>query len=99
QLPGEFTDGVALAQDDAGTLYASDTDGSFIAVASSKNGGATWTTVENYVAGASAIADRPWLAARGDGEVTLVWNAGQVEMCSRSTDGGVTFTQASPYGS
>lgn len=90
-LPGLFNDGWSLAQDDAGTLYASTTQGQVIGVAASRDDGRTWSTV-TPVAGAGGIADRPWLAAGGDGRVALVWyQAGAGEWCAYSTDGGLTF--------
>lgn len=91
-VPFVFTDGWSLAQDADGVLYASTTDGPLIGVARSTDGGASWeTTVSSKVVDASYIADRPWIAARGHGEVALVWNAGTFEGCSGSTDGAQTF--------
>lgn len=91
QLPGVFTDGWALAQDDAGTLYASTTQGQFINVFASPDAGKTWTS-KNLVAAAGALADRPWLAARNTGELALIHNnAPHGTQCLYSTDGGKTF--------
>lgn len=91
-LPGLFGDGWALAQDADGALYAATTQGHLIGVARSDDGGATWaTTASSLVTDAAAVADRPWLAARGAGEVALIQNAGVDERCSFSRDGGQTF--------
>lgn len=90
-LGGAFADGWALAQDDAGTLYAASTQGQVIGVAASRDDGRTWDAVSPIV-GAGGVADRPWLAANGDGRVALVWyQAGAGEWCAYSEDGGVTF--------
>lgn len=91
ELPGVFQDGWALAQDDAGTLYASTTQGQFINVFASTDNGRTWSS-KNLVAAAGALADRPWLAARGTGQVALIQNnAPHGTQCLYSTDGGKTF--------
>ncbi|HVM45753.1 MAG TPA: hypothetical protein VM582_07430 [Candidatus Thermoplasmatota archaeon] len=87
-------DGWALAQDDAGTIYASTTNGAIINVARSQDGGATWqlTASTFVVEGSPRIADRPWLVARGNGQVAMTWNDGGWEQrCAYSTDGGLTF--------
>lgn len=91
-------DGWVFAQDDAGTIYASTTDGPVINVASSQDGGATWDVgISTFVVDVSArIADRPWLAARNDGQVAMIWNdGGASQACSYSTDGALTFTKKS----
>jgi len=91
ELPGAFTDGRPLALDAAGTLYAADTQGEVIAVSASHDLGKTWTNT-NYVVGAAAIADRPWLAAGAAGQVVLVYYAtGLGERCVYSNDGGATW--------
>ena len=90
-LPGLFTDGWSVAQDDAGALYASTTQGEAIGVAVSHDDGASWSFTSQVV-GAGAVADRPWLAAGPAGHVALVWyQAGAGEWCASSTDGGVTW--------
>ncbi len=90
--PGLFGDGPGIAQDDEGVLYAADTNGQIIDVARSTDGGATWTpaTVPPDVSG---VADRPWIAATGDGIVSFVVFEfeQQQETCYQSTDGGQTF--------
>jgi len=95
-LPGAFADGHAMALDDAGNLFTADTQGQVIGVARSSDGGSSWDWT-SYVTEADAIADRPWLAARGDGTVALVQNSvgRQGETCAMSTDGGVTWTSRS----
>ncbi|HUR69445.1 MAG TPA: sialidase family protein [Candidatus Thermoplasmatota archaeon] len=101
-LGGLFTDGWALAEDDVGTLYVAVTNGQMLSTASTKDGGATWTI--NHLVDVSTIADRPWIAARGDGEVAVVYNDAKTtrELCVHSTDGGFTWLdryvgiQASP---
>jgi hypothetical protein len=89
-------DGWALAQDAAGTIYASTKDGAVINVATSLDGGATWQVLPStlFVDG-GGIADRPWLAARGNGQVAVSWNMGGagIQRCDYSTDSGLTFTQ------
>jgi hypothetical protein len=89
-VPGAFTDGLALAQDADGTLYAADTQGQVIFVDKSVDGGVTWSR-GLPVAGWSGIADRPWLAATGSGKVALLYFADEGERCALSTDGGQTF--------
>ena len=91
-LPGLFTDGRALAMDDAGRLYVGDTQGEVVGVAVSDNLGASWAYTTSVV-GASSVADRPWLAARGDGNVALVFFSAPVgsEQCAYSTDAGRTW--------
>lgn len=93
-LPGVFADGWALAEDEAGTLYAADTQGQVIGVAASMDHGASWD-VQSKIVEASSIADRPWLAARGDGEVLLIMNGDRGESCTRSDDGGRTWLSRS----
>lgn len=92
-----LADGWAIAESE-GTLYAADTNGPVVGVAASTDGGATWA-VQSKVVEVGAIVDRPWLAARGESEVTLISNtvrggviATQREECARSTDGGLTWT-------
>lgn len=95
--PGGFTDGWSLAQDADGVLYASTTQGELSGVARSKDFGATWdVTPSRFVTEAAPISDRPWLAARGHGEVALVTNADAAETCAYSTDGATTFLSRMP---
>ena len=96
-----FADGWSLAQDDAGRLYAGVLADNRIEVGRSSDGGATWE-VANRIAGVWAVIDRPWIAARGDGDVVLFYVAaagifvGVDEHCARSTDGAETFTDQMP---
>lgn len=88
---GAFTDGWALAQDAAGTLYVAKTQGQVISVAASDDDGRSFRSVSVLV-GAGPVADRPWLAAGAAGHVALVWyQAGAGEWCAASTDGGLTW--------
>lgn len=88
---GLFTDGFALAEDEAGTLYVAVTNGQMISMGATDDGGASWRV--NHLVDASTIADRPWIAARGEGEVAIVYNDLKTtrEACLHSTDGGATF--------
>lgn len=88
-----FVDGIALAEDDAGALYAAAINGAIVSVARSLDGGRSWEP-HGRVAQVDRVADRVWIAARGDGEVALVYNAGRGTACARSTDGGATWTQS-----
>ncbi|HUR26387.1 MAG TPA: PKD domain-containing protein [Candidatus Thermoplasmatota archaeon] len=96
-----FGDGVALAQDDTGRLYAAILNDNRVDVVSSSDLGATWDTL-GVAAGVSGTADRPWLAADGDGEVVLFYfdapavAVGLWEHCARSTDAGMTFVDREP---
>lgn len=92
-------DGWGLAQDDEGVLYMSTTALGWVDVARSEDLGRTATVVGRFV-DAAPIADRPWIAARGDGEVAMVFYAfGRVvdEACVRSTDGGSTWLDRQPF--
>lgn len=93
-----IADGWALAQDGAGTIYASTTNGAVINVASSTNGGLSWQLLPGtFVVDAGAIADRPWMAARNTGQVAMIWNEGGLwERCSYSTNAGLTWTRTPP---
>ncbi len=99
-LPAIFVDGWALAQDETGRLYAGALTGSTIDVATSTDG-KTWATT-NRLAAVSGTTDRPWLAARGDGEVVLFYFdapavvTGIWEHCARSTDRGATWLDRDP---
>ncbi|HUR69446.1 MAG TPA: sialidase family protein [Candidatus Thermoplasmatota archaeon] len=98
-LPGLFADGWALAQDDAGRLYASTTQGQAMNVDVSDDNGRTWQASgivgEGLIVETSSIADRPWLAARGDGDAALLMNGDRGESCARTTDGGRTWLDRS----
>jgi hypothetical protein len=97
--PGMFGDGWSLAQDDDGVLYASTTQGELSVVARSSDNGATWDiTPSRYLVEAAPISDRPWIAARGSGEVVLVTNADATETCAYSTDGATTFLNRAVLG-
>lgn len=93
-----LSDGWVFAQDNAGTIYASTTNGQMINVASSTNGGISWQlNTQTFVTEPHALADRPWLAVKDGGVIALIWNDGQNERCSYSTNGGLTWTRALPY--
>lgn len=94
---GIISDGWVFAQDADGTIYTSTTNGAIINVARSLDGGATWDlTPAGYVEDVGPVADRPWLAARGHGEVAMIWNVGgQTEACAASSNGGLTFEKRS----
>jgi hypothetical protein len=68
-------------------------NGQLIEVVSSHDNGNTWS--KPAVADVASIADRPWLAARGHGEVSVIDNADNGERCMRSTDAGATFLDRS----
>lgn len=90
-LPGGFTDGWPMAMDATGTLVTATTQGQVIGVAASTNGGVSWAQTSSVV-DVAGVADRPWVAARGNGEVVvLYYSAGLGEQCLYSTDGGLTF--------
>jgi hypothetical protein len=94
EIGNVLADGWALAEDAQGTLYAADTSGPNVGVAASHNNGQTWEPFGKVVA-VGSIVDRPWIAARGNGEVALVVNSDRGEECYRSTDGGQTWTSFS----
>lgn len=82
-----------LAQDEAGRAYFVDltmlaTNG----VAASDDGGATWTAAQSPLVGAPP-ADRPWIAAMGDGVVYVKYLGSRGHHVARSTDGGMTFLE------
>jgi hypothetical protein len=92
-------DGWGLAQDATGTLYFSTTGLAWVDVARSTDLGRTAQLVGRFV-DVAPIADRPWIAARGDGEVAMVFYAfGRVadEACARSLDGGETWLDRQPF--
>ncbi|HET6403705.1 MAG TPA: hypothetical protein VFH78_03595 [Candidatus Thermoplasmatota archaeon] len=88
-----FIDGIALAEDDAGGLYAASINGVVVSVARSADEGRTWD-VHGRLAAVDRIADRPWVAARGASEVAIVYNTGSGTACARSLDRGATWTLA-----
>lgn len=96
-----FGDGVALAQDVTGRLYAGVLNDNRVDVVASDDLGSTWSTMGLF-AGVSGTADRPWLAADQDGEVVLFYfdapfvATGLYEHCARSTDGGQSFLDRDP---
>lgn len=98
ELNNVLADGWALAEDADGTLYAADTNGPIVGVAASQDNAETWS-LQNKIVEAGAVVDRPWLAARGSGDVVLITNtirpgfaSVQREECVRSRDGGATWT-------
>jgi PKD repeat protein len=96
-----FIDGWALAEDGSGALYAADLNDNHVDVGRSINGGQSWASITDF-AGVSGTADRPWLAAQGDGEVVLFYFdapavvTGVYEHCARSTDKGATWLDRDP---
>lgn len=86
-----------LAEDEAGRAYFVDltmlvTNG----VAASDDGGATWTAAQSPVVGQPA-ADRPWVAAMGDGVAYMKYLAtAEGHRVTRSTDGGLTWPEDVP---
>lgn len=96
-LDQRVSDGYTLAQDQAGRLYAATTNIPYINVHRYDDGKTrAWTTPAVDVA---PVADRPWLAATGDGTVALIhYDFGRTfsESCARSDDMGVTWTDRNP---
>lgn len=96
-----FVDGWDLAQDDAGNLYAAVLRANRVDIVRSADGGKSWNQV-GYAGGVSGTADRPWIAAKGDGELALFYFDaptvlfGFAEHCARSEDGGRTFLDRDP---
>jgi len=91
-----FTDGVALAQSEDGTLYAATLSDNRADVSRSTDG----TAFASASTAAGAPVDRPWIAVHGGTAVLVYLNnsgvVGSMEACSRSTDGGATFTDRNP---
>lgn len=73
-----------FAKDSAGNLYGTEIDLANVSIFSSHDNGQTWPDA-NPIADSG---DRPWLAARGDGEVYLRIT-GHLQ---KSLDGGTTWT-------
>lgn len=91
-VKGAFFDGWSIAQDAVGTLYATNTQGQDAYVATSRDAGDTWTmTATQMAVEVGVFADRPWVTARGDGEVALIANDIVGEVCDFSRDGAITF--------
>lgn len=91
-------DGNPLAQDATGRLWTANTGCTTIEWASSDDFGNTWNPalvpVVGYTIDAAPIADRPWIAARGDGEASILfYDFGRTtgETCLRTKDGGATW--------
>lgn len=89
-----------VAIDDSGALYSADTWLGNLAVGSSKDGGAHWTT-STPAAGTSPVIDRPWIIGGPAGTVYLTYQDVQFGMPSliwftKSTDYGQTFMPAVP---
>lgn len=99
-------DGWSLAQDDVGRVYVSTTGIPNVEVYRSDDDGETWIRPGlptrpplSGVVDVAPVADRPWLAARGDGEVMLIhYDFGRTysESCVYSTDAGETWTDRDP---
>jgi len=96
-----ITDGWSIAQDEAGHMYMGVLSYNRVDVLRSSDGGASWDQT-GAAAGVSGTADRPWLAAKGDGHVALFYfdapavATGFFEHCAQSDDGGMTFTDRDP---
>ncbi|HEX9816202.1 MAG TPA: sialidase family protein, partial [Candidatus Thermoplasmatota archaeon] len=91
-------DGNPLAQDATGRLWTANTACATIQWASSDDFGKTWNPapvpVVGYTIDAAPIADRPWIAARADGEASILYyDFGRTtgETCLRTKDGGTTW--------
>lgn len=82
-----------LAEDEAGRAYFVDltmlvTNG----LAASDDSGASWTAAQSPVIGAPP-ADRPWVAAMGEGVVYVKYLGNGGHRVARSTNGGATFPE------
>ncbi len=98
-------DGWTIAFDEAGHLFAANTEGPNVKVGRSSDGGASWDAI-NYVSGVGlGLADRPWIAAHGDGQLALMVGdlalqaLGNYERCFTSKDGGATWLDVDVGGS
>lgn len=91
-LPSVFIDGWDFAEDDDGVLYGTSTGGQ-VQVFRSTNNGLSWEITTRFTPDdISALADRPWIDARGSGELILIYNdSGFTTHCTKSYDGGVTW--------
>lgn len=99
-------DGWSFAEDEMGRLYVTTTGVPYVEVYRSDNDGESWhrpglpiRTPLSGTVDAAPVADRPWIAARGDGEVMLIfYDFGRTisESCVRTTDGGLTWTDRDP---
>lgn len=109
RMPSPFVavaDGWSLAQDEVGRLYATTTSIPYVEVYHSDDEGRTWRAPflpirppASAIVDAAPVADRPWIAARGDGEAMLIfYDFGRTtsESCLRTTDGGQTWTDRDP---
>jgi hypothetical protein len=81
-----------VAVDAAGAVYVVNLAAGGIHVHRSGDRGATWTYLGDLAGGAGA--DRPWVAARGGGEVVVAWHQGGVSHVRASRDGGASWTEA-----
>lgn len=83
-----------LAGDEAGRAYFVDlTMLAIDGVAASDDAGATWTAAQNPAVGLP-LADRPWLAAIGDGVVYMTYTQLPTGIrATRSNDGGLTWLE------
>lgn len=99
-------DGFSVAVDADGGLYAVTTEGANVDLSRSTDQARSWERT-NFVAGLSAgIADRPWIAARGSGELAMLVGAshvtsaqGNYESCTMSDDRGQTWSLPDTKGS
>lgn len=90
-------DGWVIAEDDAGAVYFSTTNTVSLEFVRSLDKGRTAES-STAITDVAPVADRPWIAARGDGEVALFmydFGRSMSETCVRSTDGGTTWTDRS----
>lgn len=93
-----FSDGWDVTQDDAGNLYAAGLAEARLHVYRSTNDGSSWSLLETVPDTVGVIPDRPWIAARGDGVVALVYNDWPTlkTRCMISYDGGQTWPDQNP---
>lgn len=91
------SDGITLAQDDAGTVYAVHPATVRLLTVRSPDG-VNWSPP--FHTDVAVITDRPWLAARGDGHLALLYyDFGRTyqEYCLSSQDGGQTYTDRTVF--